>query len=81
MSANEFYPGEGDVRPRIPVYAGATEREAREESHESITFYFGRQANLTRAESGAPAPGLSSACRRASTALPRSRTSRSCASG
>ena len=42
------HPGDGDVCLRIPVYAAPTEREALEESRESITYYFQRQADLTR---------------------------------
>ena len=46
------HPGEGDVCLRIPVLAGTTAEEAREEPRESISFYFGRQADLTRAGVG-----------------------------
>ena len=46
------HPGEGNVCLRIPVYAGPTEQAALEEPRESITFYFGRQANLTQAGVG-----------------------------
>jgi alkanesulfonate monooxygenase SsuD/methylene tetrahydromethanopterin reductase-like flavin-dependent oxidoreductase (luciferase family) len=51
------HPGDGDVCLRIPVYAGATEQQAREEPHESITFYFSRQADLTRAGVGRAGAG------------------------
>ena len=51
------HPGEGDVCLRIPVYAGPTEKAALEEPRESITFYFGRQANLTQAGVGREGAG------------------------
>lgn len=41
-------PGDGDVCLRIPLYAAPTERAATEEPHETITYYFKRQADLTR---------------------------------
>lgn len=40
--------GEGSVYLRIPLYAAPTEREAIEDSRESIMFYFQRQAELAR---------------------------------
>jgi alkanesulfonate monooxygenase SsuD/methylene tetrahydromethanopterin reductase-like flavin-dependent oxidoreductase (luciferase family) len=46
------HPGDGDVCLRIPVYAGPTEEAALEEPRESISFYFGRQADLTQAGVG-----------------------------
>jgi alkanesulfonate monooxygenase SsuD/methylene tetrahydromethanopterin reductase-like flavin-dependent oxidoreductase (luciferase family) len=46
------HPGDGDVCLRIPVYAGLTERAALEEPFDSISFYFGRQADLTQAAVG-----------------------------
>ena len=42
------HPGEGSVYLRIPFYAAPTEREAVEESRDSIMFYFQRQAELAR---------------------------------
>jgi alkanesulfonate monooxygenase SsuD/methylene tetrahydromethanopterin reductase-like flavin-dependent oxidoreductase (luciferase family) len=42
-------PGEGDACLRIPVYAAPTEKAAREEPNETITYYFQRQAELTLA--------------------------------
>jgi alkanesulfonate monooxygenase SsuD/methylene tetrahydromethanopterin reductase-like flavin-dependent oxidoreductase (luciferase family) len=44
--------GDGDVCLRIPVYAAPTEKAATEEPHETITYYFRRQADLTRAPIG-----------------------------
>jgi len=41
--------GEPNICLRIPVYAAPTEREAVEEPGESITYYFSRQAEITRA--------------------------------
>src|SRR5438477_8249491 len=46
------HPGSGSVCLRIPVYAAPTEKAAREEPEETITFYFQRQAELTRAPMG-----------------------------
>jgi alkanesulfonate monooxygenase SsuD/methylene tetrahydromethanopterin reductase-like flavin-dependent oxidoreductase (luciferase family) len=40
--------GEGSVFLRIPIYAGTTERAAREEPEESILYYFQRQAEFAR---------------------------------
>lgn len=51
------HPGDGDVCLRIPVYAGATEKEALEEPYESISFYFGRQAKLTQGAVGREGTG------------------------
>jgi alkanesulfonate monooxygenase SsuD/methylene tetrahydromethanopterin reductase-like flavin-dependent oxidoreductase (luciferase family) len=51
------HPGDGDVCLRIPVYAGPTEQAALEEPRESITFYFGRQADLTKAGVGREGAG------------------------
>jgi alkanesulfonate monooxygenase SsuD/methylene tetrahydromethanopterin reductase-like flavin-dependent oxidoreductase (luciferase family) len=51
------HPGEGDVCLRIPVYAGLTEKTAREEPQESIMYYFRRQAELARASMGRPGTG------------------------
>jgi alkanesulfonate monooxygenase SsuD/methylene tetrahydromethanopterin reductase-like flavin-dependent oxidoreductase (luciferase family) len=49
--------GDGDVCLRIPVYAGLTERSATEEPHDTITHYFRRQADLTRAPIGRAGTG------------------------
>jgi alkanesulfonate monooxygenase SsuD/methylene tetrahydromethanopterin reductase-like flavin-dependent oxidoreductase (luciferase family) len=51
------HPGDGDVCLRIPVYAGLTEKSAREEPHESIMYYFRRQAELTLAPIGRAGTG------------------------
>jgi alkanesulfonate monooxygenase SsuD/methylene tetrahydromethanopterin reductase-like flavin-dependent oxidoreductase (luciferase family) len=44
--------GQGDVCLRIPVYAGATEKEAVEEPYENITYFFRRHTELTRSGIG-----------------------------
>src|SRR5437667_6786 len=44
--------GHGDVCLRIPVYAGATEREAIDEPCENITYFFRRHAELARSGLG-----------------------------
>jgi alkanesulfonate monooxygenase SsuD/methylene tetrahydromethanopterin reductase-like flavin-dependent oxidoreductase (luciferase family) len=49
--------GDGDVCLRIPVYAAPTEKAALEEPEETITYYFQRQADLTRAPLGRPGTG------------------------
>ena len=49
--------GEGDVCLRIPVYAAPTEKAAVEEPYETITYYFRRQAELTRAPIGRAGTG------------------------
>jgi alkanesulfonate monooxygenase SsuD/methylene tetrahydromethanopterin reductase-like flavin-dependent oxidoreductase (luciferase family) len=49
--------GDGDVCLRIPVYAAPTEKAAVEEPHETITFYFQRQADLTRQPMGRAGTG------------------------
>lgn len=49
--------GDGDVCLRIPVYAGITEKSATEEPHETIMYYFRRQAELTRAPIGRAGTG------------------------
>ncbi len=41
------HPGDGDACLRIPIYAAPTEQAARDEPHETITYYMERQANLT----------------------------------
>lgn len=46
------HPGDGDVCLRIPLYVAPTEQAAREEPHETTTYYFKRQAQLTRAPIG-----------------------------
>jgi len=51
------HPGEGDVCLRIPVYAAPTEKAAREEPHDSITYYFARQAELTKGAVGREGAG------------------------
>lgn len=42
------HPGEPSVHLRIPLYAGRTEKAAREEPYESIMYYFKRQAEIAR---------------------------------
>jgi hypothetical protein len=42
---------------RIPLYAAPTEKAAREEPHETITYYMKRQAELTRAPIGRAGTG------------------------
>jgi alkanesulfonate monooxygenase SsuD/methylene tetrahydromethanopterin reductase-like flavin-dependent oxidoreductase (luciferase family) len=51
------HPGNGDVCLRIPVYGAPTEGAAREEPRETITYYFQRQADLTRAPLGRAGTG------------------------
>ena len=51
------HPGDGDACLRIPVYAAPTEKAAREEPQETITFYMRRQADLTRAPIGRAGTG------------------------
>ena len=51
------HPGNGDVCLRIPVYAAPTEKAALEEPEETITYYFQRQADLTRAPLGRAGTG------------------------
>src|SRR5262245_40702001 len=51
------HPGEGDACLRIPVYAAPTEKAAREEPHDTITYYFERQAELTLAPAGCAGTG------------------------
>jgi alkanesulfonate monooxygenase SsuD/methylene tetrahydromethanopterin reductase-like flavin-dependent oxidoreductase (luciferase family) len=51
------HPGDGDVCLRIPIYAAPTERAAAEEPFETITYYFKRQAELTRAPIGRAGTG------------------------
>ena len=51
------HPGDGDVCLRIPLYAAPTAEAAREEPHETITYYFQRQADLTREPIGRAGTG------------------------
>jgi alkanesulfonate monooxygenase SsuD/methylene tetrahydromethanopterin reductase-like flavin-dependent oxidoreductase (luciferase family) len=51
------HPGDGDACLRIPVYAAPTERAAVDEPRETITYYFQRQADLTRAPIGRAGTG------------------------
>jgi alkanesulfonate monooxygenase SsuD/methylene tetrahydromethanopterin reductase-like flavin-dependent oxidoreductase (luciferase family) len=51
------HPGDGDVCLRIPLYAAPTAQAARDEPHETITYYFQRQADLTRAPLGRAGTG------------------------
>src|SRR2546430_13390109 len=50
-------PGDGDACLRIPVYAAPTEQAAVDEPRETITYYFQRQADLTRAPIGRAGTG------------------------
>jgi alkanesulfonate monooxygenase SsuD/methylene tetrahydromethanopterin reductase-like flavin-dependent oxidoreductase (luciferase family) len=50
-------PGDGDVCLRIPLYAAPTENAATEEPRETITYYFQRQADLTRQPIGRAGTG------------------------
>jgi alkanesulfonate monooxygenase SsuD/methylene tetrahydromethanopterin reductase-like flavin-dependent oxidoreductase (luciferase family) len=49
--------GNGDVCLRIPVYAAPTAKAAMEEPEATITYYFQRQADLTRAPMGRDGTG------------------------
>jgi hypothetical protein len=51
------HPGDGDVCLRIPLYAAPTATAALEEPRETITYYFQRQADLTRAPIGRAGTG------------------------
>src|SRR5262245_35512552 len=51
------HPGDGDACLRIPIYLAPTEKAAREEPHETITYYFQRQADLTLAPVGRAGTG------------------------
>jgi len=51
------HPGDGDACLRIPVYAAPTETAAVEEPQATITYYFRRQADLTRAPIGRAGTG------------------------
>jgi alkanesulfonate monooxygenase SsuD/methylene tetrahydromethanopterin reductase-like flavin-dependent oxidoreductase (luciferase family) len=46
------HPGDGDACLRIPVYAAPTEKAAREEPRETITYYMQRQAEIALAPVG-----------------------------
>jgi alkanesulfonate monooxygenase SsuD/methylene tetrahydromethanopterin reductase-like flavin-dependent oxidoreductase (luciferase family) len=49
--------GDGDACLRIPVYGAPTQTAAAEEPHETITYYFQRQADLTRQPIGRKGTG------------------------
>jgi alkanesulfonate monooxygenase SsuD/methylene tetrahydromethanopterin reductase-like flavin-dependent oxidoreductase (luciferase family) len=49
--------GHGDVFVRMPVYAGTTEQGTVEDPHDSIMYYFSRQADLTRSAVGRAGTG------------------------
>ncbi|HET8578285.1 MAG TPA: LLM class flavin-dependent oxidoreductase [Methylomirabilota bacterium] len=51
------HPEPASVYLRIPVYAGTTEKGAREEPKESITYFFQRHADLIRSRIGRPGSG------------------------
>jgi alkanesulfonate monooxygenase SsuD/methylene tetrahydromethanopterin reductase-like flavin-dependent oxidoreductase (luciferase family) len=51
------HPGEPSVYLRIPVYVSTTEEGAREEPRESLTAFFGRQAELARSAVGRAGAG------------------------
>jgi alkanesulfonate monooxygenase SsuD/methylene tetrahydromethanopterin reductase-like flavin-dependent oxidoreductase (luciferase family) len=51
------HPGDGDACLRIPLYAAPTEKAAVDEPKETITYYFQRQADLTRAPLGRAGTG------------------------
>ena len=51
------HPGHGDVCLRIPLYAAPTESAAEDEPREAITYYFQRQADLTRQPLGRAGTG------------------------
>jgi alkanesulfonate monooxygenase SsuD/methylene tetrahydromethanopterin reductase-like flavin-dependent oxidoreductase (luciferase family) len=46
------HPGDGDVCLRLPVFAAPTEKEAREEPRENMTYFFRRHADLLRSGLG-----------------------------
>jgi alkanesulfonate monooxygenase SsuD/methylene tetrahydromethanopterin reductase-like flavin-dependent oxidoreductase (luciferase family) len=46
------HPGEPSVYLRVPVYVSETEAGAVEEPRESLTYFFGRQAELARSGAG-----------------------------
>jgi alkanesulfonate monooxygenase SsuD/methylene tetrahydromethanopterin reductase-like flavin-dependent oxidoreductase (luciferase family) len=51
------HPGDGDACLRIPIYAAPTEKAAREEPRETITYYFERQAEIALAPVGRAGTG------------------------
>jgi alkanesulfonate monooxygenase SsuD/methylene tetrahydromethanopterin reductase-like flavin-dependent oxidoreductase (luciferase family) len=51
------HPGQGDACLRIPLYAAPTEKAAREEPRETITYYIDRQADITMAPAGRAGTG------------------------
>lgn len=51
------HPGDGNVCLRVPVYVAPTAKAAVEEPRETITYYFQRQADLTRAPMGRAGTG------------------------
>jgi alkanesulfonate monooxygenase SsuD/methylene tetrahydromethanopterin reductase-like flavin-dependent oxidoreductase (luciferase family) len=53
------HPGNPSVYLRIPVYVSTTEKGAVEEPRESLTYFFGRQAELARAAVGRAGAGPS----------------------
>ncbi len=55
--ARRGIPGEGDACLRIPIYAAPTEKAAREEPRDTITYYFERQADITLAPIGRAGTG------------------------
>ena len=46
------HPGQPSVYLRVPIYVSTTERGAVEEPRESLTYFFGRQAELARSSVG-----------------------------
>src|SRR5512132_3751281 len=51
------HPGDGDACLRIPIYAAPTDKAAREEPRDTITYYFERQADITLAPLGRAGTG------------------------
>ena len=51
------HPGDASVYLRIPVYVSTTEQGAREEPRESLTSFFGRQAEMARSVVGRAGSG------------------------
>ena len=51
------HPGEGSVYLRIPLYAAPSERAAREQARDTITYYFKRQAEFSMAGAGQAGTG------------------------
>ncbi len=52
VGLRDLNPGRGDVCLRIPVYVGATEKDAVEEPRENTVYFFRRHAELTRSGLG-----------------------------